>query len=68
MLLTVLSGTALFVLLAVRPALAAALVAFAAPFYLLPRPMFERMFSAVEVFTLLGAGAALLHEIGRAHV
>ncbi|GBL37341.1 hypothetical protein EMGBD1_10280 [Anaerolineaceae bacterium] len=61
LLLTVLSGAAMFVLLAVRPAAAAALVAFAAPFYLLPRPMFERMFSAVEVFTLLGAGAALLH-------
>ncbi|MQC25104.1 MAG: hypothetical protein DWG81_04075 [Chloroflexi bacterium] len=66
LLLTVLSGTAMFVLLAVRPALAAALVAFSAPFYLLPRPMFERVFSAVEVFTLLGAGAALLHGMVRA--
>ena len=66
LLLTVLSGTAMFVLLAVRPALAAALVSFSAPFYLLPRPMFERVFSAVEVFTLLGAGAALLHGMVRA--
>ena len=63
LLLSVLSAAAMFGLLAVRPAAAAALVAFAAPFYLLPRPMFERMFSAVEVFTLLGAGAALLHAL-----
>ena len=48
----------LLVLFFARPAIALALIALATPFYLHPRPMFERVFSAVEIFTVL-AGAAI---------
>ena len=60
LLLTLASLITLFVLFYARPAIGLALIALAAPFYLQPRPMFERVFSAVEIFTLLlGAAVAM---------
>lgn len=51
--LTILSGVALGVGIMLRLDLGLALVAFSAPFYLHPRPLFGKSFSMVEIATLL---------------
>jgi O-antigen ligase len=53
----------LFVLIYFRPAWGVALIAFSAPFYVLPKPMVGYRFSPVEVFTLLSVAAFLLTRI-----
>ncbi len=63
LLLTLGSLLALLVLFYARPTIALALIALATPFYLQPRPMFERVFSAVEVFTWLAATSISLRWI-----
>ncbi|MDP7544306.1 MAG: O-antigen ligase family protein [Anaerolineales bacterium] len=67
LLLTLGSLLALLVLFYARPAIALALIALATPFYLQPRPMFERVFSAVEIFTLLAAVAVSLRWLSSRH-
>jgi O-antigen ligase len=59
-LLTLASLAALFILFYLRPDLALPLIAFFIPFYLLPRPLWDRAFSMVEICTLLAVAAALL--------
>ncbi len=49
----------LFLLIFLRPAWGLALIAFSAPFYVLPKPMLGYRFSPVEVFTLLTLAAAM---------
>jgi O-antigen ligase len=51
--LTIVALVALFVLIYARPSVGLALVMFFAPYYLLPRPLFDRAFSMVEVTCLL---------------
>ncbi len=60
LLLTLGSLLALLILFYARPAVALALIALATPFYLQPRPMFERVFSTVEIFTVLATAAVAL--------
>ena len=60
LLVTLLSLALLFSLFCLRPELALPLIALAAPFYLLPRPLWDRAFSLVEMLTLLATAAALL--------
>jgi len=67
LLLTLGSLLALLVLFYARPAIALALIALVTPFYLQPRPMFERVFSAVEIFTLLAAIAVSLRWLSSRH-
>src|SRR6185436_15888412 len=59
-LLTLLGLAALFVLFYLRPDLALPLIALFIPFYLIPRPLWDRAFSMVEICTVLAVGAALL--------
>ncbi len=63
LLVTLLSLAALFILFCLRPELALPLIALAAPFYLLPRPLWDRAFSMVEVCTVLAVAATLLRLI-----
>lgn len=49
----------LFLLLFLRPAWGLALIAFSAPFYVLPKPMLGYRFSPVEVFTLVTFAAVV---------
>nr|MBI2905218.1 O-antigen ligase family protein [Chloroflexota bacterium] len=63
LILTLISLTLLFSLFCLRPELALPLIALAAPFYLLPRPLWDRAFSMVEVFTVLAVAATLLRLI-----
>ncbi len=53
LLLTILSGLVLFALILLRLELGLALVVFYAPFFFLPRPLFERVFSMAEIITLM---------------
>lgn len=53
----------LFSLFYLRPDLALPLIAFAAPFYLLPRPLWDRAFSMVEILTALAVIPAVLRSI-----
>ncbi len=61
--LTALSVFVLFVILYLRPDFIVPLVAVLAPFYLIPRPLFDRLFSLVELVTLLGTVAVALHVL-----
>ncbi len=63
LILTLLSILALFILFYLRPTLALPLIAFFAPFYLLPRPLWDRAFSMVEICTVLAAAATALRYI-----
>ncbi len=63
--LTILSVVVLFIILYLRPDFIVPLVAVLAPFYLIPRPLFDRLFSLVELVTLLGAVAVTLHLLAR---
>ncbi|MBI4315426.1 MAG: hypothetical protein HY679_05780, partial [Chloroflexi bacterium] len=63
LILTLISLILLFSLFCLRPELALPLIALAAPFYLLPRPLWDRAFSMVEVFTVLAVAATLLRLI-----
>lgn len=63
LLLTLICLAALFVLFYLRPNLAPPLIAFFAPFYLLPRPLWDRAFSMVEICTLTAFAAAALRLI-----
>ncbi len=65
LLVTLLSMIGLFVAILLRPQFALPLVAFFAPFYLLPRPLLERAFSLVEVVTLMATSALTLHFLAR---
>ncbi|MBH28356.1 MAG: hypothetical protein CL789_03875 [Chloroflexi bacterium] len=62
LLLSLLSLVALLILFYLRPAVALAMIALVIPFYLYPKPMFERMFSTTEVFTLLTTAAVLIRS------
>lgn len=57
LLLTLAALALLFVLIYAKPATGVALMMFFAPYYLLPRPLFDRAFSMVEVIALLTAAA-----------
>jgi O-antigen ligase len=61
LLLTIVALILLFVLLLVRPQTGAALMVLFAPYYLLPRSLFDRAFSMVEVISLLTLAAVLIH-------
>ena len=63
LLLTLVSLAILFVLFYLRPDLALPLIAFFAPFYLLPRPLWDRAFSMVEICTVLALFATTLRAI-----
>lgn len=65
LLLVLASVIALFIMFYVRPEIAIALIAFSAPFYLHPRLMFERVFSTVEIFTVIAAIAVSLHVLAK---
>ncbi|MBK8984751.1 MAG: O-antigen ligase family protein [Chloroflexi bacterium] len=56
---------ALFVLIALRPAWGVVLIAFTIPFYVppWPKPMFQFLFSPVEILTAVTFAAFLLHKI-----
>jgi hypothetical protein len=56
---------ALFVLIALRPAWGVVLIAFAIPFYVppWPKPMFQFLFSPVEILTAVTFAAFLLRKI-----
>lgn len=57
LLLTLLALAVLFVLIYARPAAGLALIMFFTPYILLPRPLFDRAFSMVEVLSLLTLAA-----------
>ncbi len=59
--LTLVALVVLFVLIYTRPGAGLALIMFFTPFYLLPRPLFDRAFSMVEVTTLLTFAAWAIH-------
>ncbi len=55
--LTLIALIVLFVLIYIKPSTGVALMLFFAPYYLLPRPLFERAFSWVEIISLLTLAA-----------
>ncbi len=57
LLLTLAALAVLFVLIYARPAVGLALIMFFTPYYLHPRPLFDRAFSMVEVLSLLTLAA-----------
>lgn len=61
--LTIIALIILFVLIYARPDIGLALIMFFTPYYLLPRPLFDRMFSMVEVTSLLTLLAWGIHLI-----
>ena len=63
LILTMLALVILFVLIYLRLELGLALVVLFAPFYLLPRPVFDRFFSLVEVVLLLVFAAWALRQV-----
>ncbi len=63
LILTIVSGLALFVLILLRLDLGLALVVFLAPFFFLPRMLFERVFSMVEIVTLMCFASWLKYQI-----
>lgn len=65
LLLTLSSAALLLALLYLRPAFAVALITLTMPFYLQPRPLFERMFSVVEIVALMAAVVLALHLAAR---
>ncbi len=65
LILTLVALVALFLLIYTRPSIGLALVMFFTPYYLLPRPLFDRAFSMVEVtslLTLLAWGIRIIGE------
>lgn len=62
-LLTVLSAAVLLVIFYLRLDLAFALIAFSIPFFLLPRPLFDKAFSMAEILTLLALAAWALQQL-----
>ncbi|HLF03197.1 MAG TPA: hypothetical protein VI547_14535 [Anaerolineales bacterium] len=65
LILTLFSLAALFALFYLRPDLSLPLIAFFAPFYLLPRPLWDRAFSMVEICTVLGVAAVTFRAFGQ---
>ncbi len=63
LILTLVALLALFMLIYARPAVGVALTIFFTPYYLLPRPLFDRAFSLVEVTSLLTLAAWAIHVI-----
>ncbi|MFQ5409919.1 MAG: hypothetical protein ACE5FI_16040, partial [Anaerolineales bacterium] len=63
LIVTLLSLAGLFIALLLRPEFALPLAAFFTPFYLLPRPLFERAFSLVEIVVLFAGAALALHVV-----
>lgn len=61
--LTALAGLGLFFLLVLRPSIGLALVAFWAPFYLYPKPFFEKAFSMAELVLLLTTAAGAVRWV-----
>ncbi len=61
--LTLVALATLFVLIYARPSIGLALVMFFTPYYLLPRPLFDRAFSMVEVLSLLTLAAWAIHTV-----
>lgn len=61
--LTIIALILLFVLIYARPSIGLALIMFFTPYYLIPRPLFDRMFSMAEVTSLLTLAAWGLHII-----
>jgi O-antigen ligase len=64
LLLAILALIVLFILIYSRPAVGLALIMAFTPTYLLPRPLFDRMFSLLEVTTLLTLAAWAIHFAG----
>lgn len=60
---TLLSGLALFVLILLRLDLGLALVALVIPFYMLPRSLYERVFSMAEIVMVMCFIAWLIHQL-----
>lgn len=65
LLLTIIALIALFVLIYIKPSTGVALMLLFAPYYLLPRPLFDRAFSLVEIISLLTLAAWALFVIGQ---
>jgi len=63
LILTIIALAVLFVLIYAKPSTGVALMVFFAPYYLLPRPLFDRAFTIVEVVSLLTAVVWVLHMI-----
>lgn len=63
--LTLIALATLFVLIYARPHSGLALMMFFTPYFLLPRPLFDRMFSMVEAISLLTLAAWAIHVIGQ---
>jgi O-antigen ligase len=63
LLLTLIALVALFLLIYARPSVGLALMMAFTPYYLLPRPLFDRAFSMVEVTSLLTLLAWAIHII-----
>lgn len=53
LLITLVALLVLFILIYVRPSMGLALTLFLTPYYLMPRPLFDRAFSMVEIVALL---------------
>lgn len=62
--LTLVALVALFILIYARPAIGLALIMFFTPYFLLPRPLFDRAFSLLEVITLLTLAAWVIRTVG----
>ncbi|NDJ55316.1 MAG: O-antigen ligase family protein, partial [Chloroflexi bacterium] len=65
LILTLVALLLLFVLIYTRPAVGLALIILFAPFYLWPRPLFDRAFSMVEIISLLTLAAWAIHIIAQ---
>jgi O-antigen ligase len=63
LLLTIIALLILFILIYARPSTGLALMMFFTPYYLLPRPLFDRAFSTVEVTSLLTLIAWGIHTV-----
>lgn len=63
LLLTIAALIVLFLLIYAKPSIGLALMMFFAPYYLLPRPLFDRAFSMVEVISLLTLAAWGIHTV-----
>ncbi|MBM4425416.1 MAG: hypothetical protein FJ030_18900 [Chloroflexi bacterium] len=66
LILTLICLAVLFSLFYLRPDLALPLIAFFIPFYLLPRPLFDRAFSMVEICAVLAVAATVLRLLPHA--
>lgn len=61
LILTLLSALLLLVIFTIRFDIALALIALSIPFYLQPRPLFDKAFSMVELLTILAAAAWVIN-------